>query len=103
MLNRGRAAGPAGKDGRAESRSEAAGRDACRSGPALASTWAQMISDTTFLSDLHHEREIGWRGPALRFLARHRGQSILATVISVGELAVIFPEAEDARRFLANY
>ena len=62
-----------------------------------------MISDTTFLSDLHHEREMGWRGPALTFLARHRGQALLATVISVGELAVIFPEPEEARRFLANY
>jgi len=62
-----------------------------------------MIADTTFLSNLHHEREIGQRGPALSFLARHRNHAILATVISVGELAVIFPDPEDARRFLGNY
>jgi len=62
-----------------------------------------MICDTTFLSDLHAERQSGSRGPALTFLARHRNQPVLATVISVGELAVIFHEPEDARRFLANY
>jgi predicted nucleic acid-binding protein len=62
-----------------------------------------VICDTTFLSDLHAERQGGRRGPALTFLARHRSRAILATVISVGELAVIFPEPEDARRLLANY
>jgi len=29
---------------------------------------------------------MGRRGPALTFLARHRNQTVLATVISVGEL-----------------
>ena len=62
-----------------------------------------MIADTTFLSDLHHEREQGRRGPALNFLAAHRKQVTLATVISAGELALIFPNLEDARRFLSHY
>jgi predicted nucleic acid-binding protein len=62
-----------------------------------------MIGDTTFLSDLHHERERGLLGPAMRFLAAHRGQPMLTTVVSAGELAVIFRLTEEARRFLSNY
>lgn len=62
-----------------------------------------MICDTTFLGDLHHEYEAGRRGPTREFLARHRTQTILTTVISAGEIAVIFPDFNAARRFLANY
>ncbi len=62
-----------------------------------------MICDTTFLSDLHHERETGRPGRASAFLATHRRQSFLVTVITAGELAVMFDELEDARRFLAHY
>lgn len=62
-----------------------------------------MICDTTFLSDLHHERERGQRGPAQQFLARHRAEQLLATVISVGELAVIFRTRDEARVFLSHY
>lgn len=62
-----------------------------------------MICDTTFLSDLHDEREAGRSGPALGFLAAHRNQQFLTTVISVGELAVIFDLSDDARKFLSNY
>src|SRR3974390_2624251 len=62
-----------------------------------------MIADTTFLSDLHQERETGRRGPALQFLARHRTRQLLTTVVSAGELALIFPSTAQARRFLSNY
>ena len=62
-----------------------------------------MICDTTFLSDIYREREADRRGPALKFLAAHRNQPMLVTVISAGELAVIFDESDEARRFLANY
>ena len=62
-----------------------------------------MIADTTFLSDLHHEREQDRHGPAMRFLAARRNQVILTTVISAGELALIFPSLVDARRFLSHY
>jgi predicted nucleic acid-binding protein len=62
-----------------------------------------MICDTTFLSDLHHEREAGQRGPAVQFLAHHRNQQFLTTVISAGELATIFRTTTEARRFLSNY
>jgi predicted nucleic acid-binding protein len=62
-----------------------------------------MICDTTFLSDLQHERERGQRGPAAAFLASHRAQPFLVTVISAGELAVVFDLPNDARRFLSHY
>ncbi len=62
-----------------------------------------MICDTNFLSDLFDEQQVGLQGPAARFLAHHRQTSFLVTVISVGEVAVIFPEPADARRFLAHY
>ena len=62
-----------------------------------------MICDTTFLGDLHEEHETLRRGPAGEFLARHRTEAVLTTVISAGEIAVIFPDFNAARRFLANY
>ena len=57
-----------------------------------------MICDTTFLSDIPD------RVPeALRLLAGHRGEAFLVTVISAGEIAVIFRTNQEARRFLAPY
>jgi predicted nucleic acid-binding protein len=43
------------------------------------------------------------RGPAAAFLAAHRRAPFLVTVISVGEVAVIFADQSEARRFLAGY
>jgi predicted nucleic acid-binding protein len=62
-----------------------------------------MICDTTFLSDLHHERERNEPGPAGSFLAAHRSQPFLVTVISAGEIAVIFDTPEAARQYLRHY
>ena len=62
-----------------------------------------MILDTTFLSDFHHEQESNRRGPASTFLAAHRAQPILITVISAGEIAVIFDTNAIARHFLNRY
>jgi len=62
-----------------------------------------MIADTTFLSDFHHEREARRRGPASRFLATHRSQPTLVTVVSVGEIAVIFDSSVAVRQFLGPY
>ena len=61
-----------------------------------------MIADTTFLSHLLRERDPG-AGPATRFLARRRTESFLVTVISVGELAVLFDTNQEARLFLQRY
>jgi len=60
-----------------------------------------MICDTTFLSDLHDEA--GRPGPAIAFLAAHRTAPSLVTVISAGEVAVIFDTNQQARQFLARY
>lgn len=62
-----------------------------------------MICDTNFLSDLHDEQAAGMQGPAAGFLARHRRTPLLVTVISIGEVAVIFAEQSEARRFLSRY
>jgi predicted nucleic acid-binding protein len=62
-----------------------------------------MIADTTFLSDFHHEQEAQRQGPASRFLAAHRSQPTLITVISVGEIAVIFDSPHAVRQFLGPY
>jgi len=43
------------------------------------------------------------QGPSAAFLARHRQTPFLVTVISLGEVAVIFAEQTDARRFLSRY
>ncbi len=61
-----------------------------------------MIADTTFLSHLLRERERG-PGPATRFLVARRTEAFLVTVISVGELAVLFDTNEQARLFLQRY
>jgi predicted nucleic acid-binding protein len=62
-----------------------------------------MIADTTFLSDFRRERERNLVGPARIFAVRHRSQRVLTTVISAGEIAVIFDSTEEARAFLTPY
>ncbi len=62
-----------------------------------------MIADTTFLSDFRAEREREFMGPASSFLAGHRRQRLLITVISAGEIAVVFDSFAEARIFLEPY
>ena len=62
-----------------------------------------MICDTNFLSVLHDEAATARPGPGSAFLAAHRTQSFLVTVISAGEVAVIFDTNQQARQFLARY
>lgn len=62
-----------------------------------------MIADTTFLSDFHDEHERHVVGPARHFLATHRNQPLRITVISVGEIAVIFDTNVAARAFLGRF
>jgi predicted nucleic acid-binding protein len=62
-----------------------------------------MICDTKFLTELYDEHQTGMRGRAAAFLAAHRQMPFLVTVISVGEVAVIFADQNDARRFLSRY
>ena len=62
-----------------------------------------MIADTTVLSDVRRERERSIIGPARSFLSRHRREPLFTTVISAGEIAVIFDSLADVRAFLAPY
>jgi len=62
-----------------------------------------MIADTTFLSDFRREQERRLVGPARSLLVRHRGQPFLVSVISAGEIAVIFDTTAEARAFLRPY
>jgi predicted nucleic acid-binding protein len=55
-----------------------------------------MIADTTFLIHLVREERSGRRGPARRFLARHRAQPVRTSIISLAEIAVSFPTADEA-------
>ena len=54
-----------------------------------------MILDTTFLSDFFDQEQA-----AQNFWARHRSDPFRITVISVGEMAVIFPNNAAARAYL---
>jgi predicted nucleic acid-binding protein len=62
-----------------------------------------MICDTTFLSDIHHEREERRAGPATAFAVRHRRERMVVTVISVGELTPIFASEAEARNYFQRY
>jgi len=62
-----------------------------------------VIADTTFLSDFWHERLRRRAGPASAFAARHRSQRLLVTVVSAGEIAVIFDSTAEAQAFLNPY
>jgi predicted nucleic acid-binding protein len=55
-----------------------------------------MIADTTFVSDLLKERLRGKRGAASRFCDRNRPQKIRTTIITAGEILVMFDHSADA-------
>ena len=62
-----------------------------------------MIADTTFLVHLLHEDQGARTGPAREFLARNRRQVIRTTIISVAEIAVIFPNSAAAWAHFKNW
>ena len=62
-----------------------------------------MIADTTFLVDLRNEQSAQQFGPAADFLAGHRRQSMMTTVISAGEFATGFARLSEARLFLSRW
>ena len=55
-----------------------------------------MIADTTFLSHFLNENRRGIQGPARIFLAQHRSEAIRTSIISIGEIAVLFPTSAAA-------
>jgi predicted nucleic acid-binding protein len=54
-----------------------------------------VIADTTFLIRLLREERTGTAGRARAFLARHRREAVRTTIISLSEVAVSFPTAEE--------
>lgn len=62
-----------------------------------------MIADTTFLSDLVREFRDNRTGPARRLFAEHRAQHVHTTIISAGELAVMFHSSWEAFDWLSRW
>jgi len=59
-----------------------------------------MIADSTFVSDLLKERRRGKLGPANAFLAAHRKQTIRTSIITAGEVLLMFEDSTAAWRWL---
>ncbi len=62
-----------------------------------------MIADTTFVSDLLREQIRGQRGRAGAFVSAHRTQTIRLSIITAGELSVLFPDAAAAWEWLGKW
>lgn len=62
-----------------------------------------MIADTTFLSDLIREQCNGVRGAASLFFHKHRTQKIRTTIISAGEISLLFRRTDQAWEWLTNW
>ncbi len=62
-----------------------------------------MIADTTFVSHLLKERRAAKSGAASRFFFQHRAQKIRTTIITAGEAAVMFPDAQSAWQFFDRW
>jgi predicted nucleic acid-binding protein len=62
-----------------------------------------MIADTTFLSDFLKEIRTDKAGPARTFLAENRSRPVRTTVISAAEFAVMFPNSDEAWRWLSKW
>jgi len=59
-----------------------------------------MIADTTFVSDLLKERRLGRSAEATSFFHQRRPQKIRTTIITAGELLVMFDNSTDAWEWL---
>jgi predicted nucleic acid-binding protein len=62
-----------------------------------------MIADTTFLVDFLREGTLGQRGPARIFVAKHRRELIRTSIISLGEIAVSFPNSRGAWEYFQKW
>ncbi|GDY22114.1 hypothetical protein LBMAG56_34610 [Verrucomicrobiota bacterium] len=62
-----------------------------------------MIADTTFVSDLIQERRHDQVGPATAFFHSQRAQRIRLTIITAGEIWVLFRTAAAARQWLNRW
>ncbi len=62
-----------------------------------------MIADTTFASDLLKERRRGQLGPATRFFHTQRADNIRLSIITTGELWVMFNTASAALQWFEGW
>ena len=62
-----------------------------------------MIADTTFVSDLINEQRRGIRGPASAVLYRSRAATIRLTIITAGEISIVFSNSTAARTWLDGW
>ncbi len=62
-----------------------------------------MIADTTFASDLIHERWRAVRGPAFNLMSRRRAENIRLTIVTAGEISVLFEDALAAWEWLQDW
>jgi predicted nucleic acid-binding protein len=62
-----------------------------------------MIADTTFVSDLINERRRGIHGPASLALHRFRAATIRLTIITAGEISIVFSNSTAARAWLDGW
>jgi len=62
-----------------------------------------MIADTTFLIHLLREEASGATGPARTFFAHHRTRTIRTSIISLAEVAVSFPTADEAWEYFRRW
>ncbi|HEX3626674.1 MAG TPA: type II toxin-antitoxin system VapC family toxin [Verrucomicrobiae bacterium] len=62
-----------------------------------------MIADTTFLSDMVNEQRRNMTGPALTFFTAHRRERLRTTIISAGEVLILFETNADGWAWLARW
>ena len=62
-----------------------------------------MIADTTFVSDFLKEFRRGQVGSARQFFAAQRGGIIRTTIITVAEVALLFPTSDGAWEWLSKW
>jgi predicted nucleic acid-binding protein len=62
-----------------------------------------MIADTTFLIHWSREKQAHRIGPALTFSAAQRRQVVRTSVISLAEVAVSFPDSEQAWNYFGHW
>ena len=62
-----------------------------------------MIADTNFLGEYLRESIRGATGPACSFFAQHRREVIRTSIISLAEVAVLFPTSGEAWHFFRRW
>lgn len=62
-----------------------------------------MIADTTFVSDFLKEQRKAAAGAAAEFFFKHRAAKIRTSIITAGEVSILFPDARAAWVFLDRW